>query len=508
MQASDSGGARRFAIIDGLIHPRLLASGPDELQRVRVLAGATLLVVVDLLVNGSIAIFVYGPQPTTMGALGALAVCFAIVGLRLRVFGLTRGAGFLICVSSLAAMAFVAMHQGSTGILLSPSLAVVVLLAQYLEDMKAALAVTVLAIAAIIAVYFAHVTGHPLPASAPAADPFFIDTVVASFAVCCVVVLLGLMAKTRARAYEALQRALVAAENSEAARKKAEHELRLAQKLESVGRLAAGVAHEINTPIQYVSDSVKFAREGMDDLKQLVTTYQQLHRDGPLPAHVVAALGEAEEAADLAYLMDEVPPALTRALEGLDRVARIVRSMKEFAHPDVTKVSDIDLNHTVHNTLTVAASEYKLVAEVKLELGQVGPVRCVGGEIGQAILNIVVNAAHAISERHVREGKVGRGTISIKSWSEPRVAVLSVADTGSGIPTDVQPHIFDPFFTTKEVGRGTGQGLAIAWSVIVEHHKGSLTFETTPGIGTTFFIRLPLSAVTNNLTAPVAANVA
>jgi signal transduction histidine kinase len=277
------------------------------------------------------------------------------------------------------------------------------------------------------------------------------------------------------------------------ARMKVESELLQAQKLESVGRLAAGVAHEINTPIQFVSDSVHFLREATEDMFRLVARLCELDEpscDDERHATARAAVDEALAEADFAYLTENVPAALVRVTEGLDRVATIVRSMKEFAHPDRTEMHVADLNRAIESTLTIARNEYKYVADVETELGELPPVPCFLGELNQVVLNIIVNAAHAISDS-VR-GTEARGMIRVRTWSEEGHVVVTISDTGGGIPEHVRAKVFDPFFTTKDVGKGTGQGLAIARAVVVDKHHGSLTFETETGKGTTFSIRLPL----------------
>jgi two-component system, NtrC family, sensor kinase len=274
--------------------------------------------------------------------------------------------------------------------------------------------------------------------------------------------------------------------------KKLELELRGAQKLESVGRLAAGVAHEINTPVQFVSDSVHFVRDAMGDLATLVDKYRTALQSNEVGESVREAASQAEADADLEYLTENVPKALDRSLEGLERVATIVRSMKEFAHPDQTDMALVNLNQAVQSTLVIARNEYKYVADVEAEYGEIPPVTCYAGEVNQAILNIVVNAAHAIAEKN--GGTEERGRIALRTWTEGDSVLISIGDTGGGIPDSIRERVFDPFFTTKEVGKGTGQGLAIARSVIHDKHGGELTFETQPGHGTTFFIRLPISA--------------
>jgi signal transduction histidine kinase len=275
-----------------------------------------------------------------------------------------------------------------------------------------------------------------------------------------------------------------------------EAELRHAQKLESVGRLAAGVAHEINTPIQFVSDSVQFAREAVDDLVKLtgklkiMATAAALGDDRAAAAAVATEVEAATTAADLDYIADEVPRALERALAGTQRVARIVRSMNQLAHPGATEMTAADLNASIESTIAIASSAYRDVADIHLALGHLPPVVCLAGELNQAILNLVSNAADAIAD--VVAGTRERGAITVTSRADGDFVVISIADTGGGIPDTVRDHVFDPFFTTKEVGRGTGQGLAICRTVVVDKHAGTLTFETEAGRGTTFHLRIPI----------------
>jgi signal transduction histidine kinase len=273
-----------------------------------------------------------------------------------------------------------------------------------------------------------------------------------------------------------------------------EKDLAQAQKLESVGRLAAGVAHEINTPVQFVSDSVSFVREAMDDLSEIVDRYRDLRNATEQGTDVAAAAKAAEEAeddVDLDYILENAPVALDRARDGLGRVAAIVRSMKEFAHPDRKEMAQSDLNQAIQSTLVIASNEYKYVADVETAFGDVPLVNCYAGEINQVVLNLIVNAAHTISD--VVKGTDKKGKIRVATRVLDESVEISIGDSGKGIPVDVRGRIFDPFFTTKEVGRGTGQGLAIARSVVVDKHGGTLHFETELGVGTTFFIRLPIT---------------
>ena len=272
-------------------------------------------------------------------------------------------------------------------------------------------------------------------------------------------------------------------------------ELLAAQKLESIGRLAGGVAHEINTPVQYVANNVEFVATSMASVATVMRTYRDLKlavqaAADPAAAAAAAELAESEE--DIAYILDNIPPALAGAVEGLNRIATIVRSMKDFAHPDQAARSVVDLNRAIQSTLTIARNEYKYVAELETDLQELPPVDCYLGEINQVILNLVVNAAHAIGDVVKDTGE--RGRLTVRSRALGHEVEISIADTGTGIPPATQEKIFDPFFTTKAVGQGTGQGLAIARSVVVNKHGGSLRFETEMGKGTTFFMRLPVQA--------------
>ncbi len=262
-------------------------------------------------------------------------------------------------------------------------------------------------------------------------------------------------------------------------RKAAEERMASSDRLESIGRLAAGVAHEINTPIQYLSDSVSFIRDGV---KELLEYIDALHASMPQPP---APDDNVED------LRKEMPPALTLVADGLTRIAEIVRSMKDFAHADQSQMSPVDLNRAIASTLVIARSEYKPVAEVETHYGEIPPVTCHAGQINQVVLNLVVNAAHAIADKVQRTGAVGKITVS--THVENDHVVISIGDTGTGIPETIRARVFDPFFTTKEVGRGTGQGLSIARNVVVKGHGGGLDFTTEPGKGTTFHVRLPVS---------------
>jgi PAS domain S-box-containing protein len=265
-------------------------------------------------------------------------------------------------------------------------------------------------------------------------------------------------------------------------RDRLEDNLRQAQKLEAIGQLAAGIAHEINTPTQYVGDNLRFLKESFGELDSLL---EQLVEAGGAPAR------KALDDADFDYLKEEIPRALNQSLEGVDRVAKIVRAMKEFSHPAREKTAT-DLNRAIQSTITVASNEWKYVAEMEMDLDAGLPaVHCSPAEFNQVVLNMVVNAAHAIADV-VGDGGRGKGKIRVRTRTDGEWAVVEIGDTGSGMPPHVQQRIFEPFFTTKEVGKGTGQGLAIAHNVVVDKHGGTIKVASAPGAGTTFTIRLPI----------------
>ena len=275
----------------------------------------------------------------------------------------------------------------------------------------------------------------------------------------------------------------------------AEIELRQAQKLESVGRLAAGIAHEINTPMQFVGDNVRFLKDSFTQLEALLGKLRGLCDPSSgiaLPPAFCTEFRRIETEMDSAYILKETPEAIVQTLDGIDRVVTIVRAMKEFAHPESKGVAHADINRALQNTLGVARNELKYVAEVVTDFGDLPLVVCSVSDMNQVFLNLLVNAAHAIGD--VVQGTGQKGTIRVETWVEGSMAFIAIADTGAGIPEKIRDRIFDPFFTTKEVGRGTGQGLAIARSV-VERHKGSLTFESEVGKGTTFRIGLPIEGI-------------
>ncbi|MCK6545740.1 ATP-binding protein [Myxococcota bacterium] len=261
----------------------------------------------------------------------------------------------------------------------------------------------------------------------------------------------------------------------------------------AIGTLAAGIAHEINTPIQYIGDSAFFLQESYASLSKLLERYRALSNslatDDAARAEL-EALQVFEQEIDAEYLEREVPAALRRTLDGTERVARIVRAMKEFGHPGSDTPAPTDLDELVQNVLVVATNEIKYVADAAVDLGGVGHVTCFAGAVNQVLLNLIVNAAHAVADKMAKTKE--RGRITVRTRVEGTMVHVSIADTGTGIPPDVQPRVFDPFFTTKPVGKGTGQGLAIARSIVVDRHGGRIWFDTEPGVGTTFHFVIPV----------------
>jgi len=295
--------------------------------------------------------------------------------------------------------------------------------------------------------------------------------------------------------YQGFVADITAQKNAQRERDRLEAHLRQAQKLESVGQLAAGIAHEINTPIQYIGDNIRFVEESFPGLGRLMHGCQKLAhavQTNTVTPEVLADLESSTTQTDVEYLIHEIPLAIQQSLEGLNRVAKIVQAMKEFSHPGAKERMAIDLSQAIETTITIACSEWKYVAEMVTDFDPaLPPVPCFPGELNQVILNLIVNAAHAIGD--VVKGAPGtKGVIKISTRRLESWAEIKIADTGAGIPESIRHRIFDPFFTTKEVGKGTGQGLAIAWSTVVDKHGGQLSFDSIVGQGTTFSIRLPL----------------
>lgn len=277
-------------------------------------------------------------------------------------------------------------------------------------------------------------------------------------------------------------------------------QLQQAQKLEAVGQLAAGVAHEINTPMQYIGDNLEFLQNKMGKLEPLLKTVvkflagaEEQGEENKLVNEMTAALKKMK----VKSFLPQVTEAIGDSRDGVQHVSRIVRAMKEFAHPGQEEKVSFDINRAVESAIAVSTNEWKYVAEVDMNLDDSIPlVPALAGELNQVFLNILVNAAHAIGDTN-NDGAAGKGTITVSSTSAGDYVEVTIADTGTGIPDEVKQRIFDPFFTTKEVGKGTGQGLAIAHSVVVQKHGGRLSCDSSPGEGTTFSIQLPVELSVN-----------
>ncbi len=280
-----------------------------------------------------------------------------------------------------------------------------------------------------------------------------------------------------------------------------ENQLRQAQKLEAIGQLAAGVAHEINTPTQFIGHNLKFLEESWPTVKAAIGRRQGEVDGSPAAAPMrTTTIPENVTDDDLDYVLEEIPRAIEQSLDGVQRIAGIVRAMKEFSHPGSGENRPENLNKAIETTILVTRNEWKYVAELVTGLDPTLPeVCCSIGEINQVILNLLVNAAHAIRDKSA-DGKLG--TITVTTRQVDGLVEVAISDTGAGIPENVRARVFEPFFTTKEVGRGTGQGLALAHNVVVKKHGGSIWFETEVGKGTTFFLQLPLVRAGNSEEAP------
>ena len=267
------------------------------------------------------------------------------------------------------------------------------------------------------------------------------------------------------------------------------------QKMEAIGQLAAGIAHEINTPTQFVGDNTRFLQDAFGDLIEACNLYKEsieVAKSGTLNEELIQDVEKRFGELDIAYLEEEVPQAIQQTLKGVERIANIVQAMKIFAHPGGIEKEPIDINKEIEKTITITRNEWKYVAELITEFDATLPsVPCHRAEFSQVILNLIINAAHAIADANGDDSSA-RGTIKISSGRAENWAEIRISDSGPGIPEEIRHRIFDLFFTTKEPGRGTGQGLAIAHSVIVDKHSGTIDIETGENRGTTFVIRLPI----------------
>ncbi len=269
-----------------------------------------------------------------------------------------------------------------------------------------------------------------------------------------------------------------------------------AEKLSSIGQLASGIAHEINTPIQYVGDNTQFLEDAFSGINALLERCEKLlamAKEGRVDDQLVKEIVELQQQTDIEYLVKEIPKAIEQSRDGVHRVTAIVKAMKNFSHPGTEEKTTIDLRESIETTITVARNAWKYVANIQREFDPHLPsVRCYPGELNQVLLNLIVNAAHTIGDvlgSHPTE----RGTITVGTRRDGGWVEMFIRDTGTGIPEEIRAKIFDPFFTTKEIGKGTGQGLAIARSVILDKHEGTIECQSEVGKGTTFVIRLPIN---------------
>jgi len=282
--------------------------------------------------------------------------------------------------------------------------------------------------------------------------------------------------ETVMRRTSALQKSNEKLKNEMIQRQELETQLVHAQKMEAVGQLASGIAHEINSPSQFANDNILFLKDAVSGF------IKKLNQSADAP--------DDEE---VIFFKENAPEAVEQASEGISRITTIVKSMKNFAYRDAqSEKRPNDLNQAIRSTVVVATNEWKYHAELDLRLHENMPmVPCNIGEINQVVLNLIVNGAHAIRDR-LQDGQKGTIVVTTQHYPDAECVVIAIADNGGGIPLKVQTRIFEPFFTTKEVGVGTGQGLAIAHNVIVKSHNGQIWFDSKEGVGTTFYIKLPM----------------
>ncbi|MFA6596800.1 MAG: PAS domain S-box protein [Ignavibacteriaceae bacterium] len=279
-------------------------------------------------------------------------------------------------------------------------------------------------------------------------------------------------------------------------RLKIEKQLSLSQKMESIGRLAAGIAHEINTPMQYISDNTNFLKDAFESFKTLLTSINESVKDSAAFqdfVQIIKAIRKIQEDFDIPYFISEIPSAIEQTQVGIERVSKIISAMKDFAHPEQKEKTYSDLNHGIQVTVAISKNEWKYVADLEMNLDPTLPaISCIPDEINQVILNLIINSVHAIQLSEEKDAGT-KGKIVIETKHDDKNVEFRISDTGTGIKPEFLGKIFDPFFTTKEVGKGTGQGLSIAHDIIVNNHKGSITVESYYGKGATFIIQLPIS---------------
>ena len=288
-----------------------------------------------------------------------------------------------------------------------------------------------------------------------------------------------------------LEEEIIQREKAQKESEKMQSQLLQAQRMESIGQLAAGISHEINTPIQYIGDNTRFLKDSFEEMAPMLEDVRKMAEKNE-QANVIANISDTETSVDIEFLVDEIPKAIDQTIEGIDHVSKIVNAMKEFSHPGSKEKANVDLNQSLLSTITVTRNKWKYIASMETDLDEnLKSVFCLPNELNQVFLNLIINAVHAIESRNEKEKDQENGLIRIATKRYDDYAEISISDTGTGIPDEIQDKIFNPFFTTKEVGKGTGQGLSLAYSTIVDKHNGKINFETSAGKGTTFIIKLP-----------------
>lgn len=267
---------------------------------------------------------------------------------------------------------------------------------------------------------------------------------------------------------------------------KAQEQLLQSEKMASIGQLAAGVAHEINNPVGYIFSNYGTLESYIDALFEVLSHYESVENNISSPA-ILDELKKVKEKVELDFLKEDIPELMQQSKEGIDRVRKIVQDLKDFSRVD----SNIEwqwasLHQGIDSTLNVVNNEIKYKADIIKEYGDIPDVECLQSQVNQVIMNLVVNASHAIGDE--------RGKIHIRTSCDDKNVYIEVRDNGSGIPKEIVSRIFDPFFTTKPIGKGTGLGLSLSYG-IVKKHNGEFSVTSEPGVGTSFLVSLPIKHV-------------